>query len=238
MIEQIKQKDQRKMHNSTSNAYREMAAALRAGSGFNAIYLNFTRGAWSAGKDKVDMTTREVVAHVNDSAFGHVKWENKQMVDFDLGFVRDRFRPKLRSTLGDTDPRSWPGGKDPWVFNFLLPVSDPKTAQLYLYSTSSKGGRDALANLQDAYADHQELHPAQADKLPMICLSSSWYPHPEFGRVTTPCLDIIGWVDPPADVKPLRLPTSSASALIESRAVKQIEPPKSIGGEMDDEIPF
>jgi hypothetical protein len=200
----------------TMNAYREMAAAMRSRTGFDATVLKFSKGLWLGGKNAVQMNERELIAHVHESAYGWIKWLNKRMVDFNIGFTRDRFHPKKRVELDDNDPNLWLKG-DPWSLTFLLPLSDPRSTELFIYSTTSRGGKDALANLQDAYADNCEQHPEDGGKLPLIQLASSWYPHPDYGRVEVPVFDIVGWRLLAADVRPIRLPVSTAAVLIEHK---------------------
>jgi hypothetical protein len=211
---------------------------MRSRTGFDATVLKFTKGQWSAGKDGTRMNDVELIAHVDQSMFGWIKWENKRMADFDIGLTRERFRPKRRHDLGDNDPNTWVKG-DPWQFTFLLPLSAPKTGQLYMYSTTSRGGKDALAKVQDAYADHCEMHPKEAHKLPAVCLAADWYPHPEYGRVETPCFDIVGWVDPPPGVKQIRPPASTSVLAIEHKTIDATpEPETENPGAGMDAIPF
>ena len=93
--------------------------------------------------------------------------------------------------------------------DFLSAAGRPNDGELYVFSTSSKGGRDALANLQEAYADNREFHPQDAHKLPLVTLSTDHYTHPEYGRVETPLFEIVRWVDPPANMKAIKPPASA-----------------------------
>jgi hypothetical protein len=99
-------------------------------------------------------------------------------------------------------------------------------------TTSTQGGKDCLADLQEAYADHSE-----AGKQPLVRLSGDRYDHRTYGEVETPRLTIVGWVDAPdVAIKPPTPATptigrGAAGALIEHQAVK----PAPI---IDDDIPF
>jgi hypothetical protein len=77
----------------------------------------------------------------------------------------------------------------------------------------SAGGKDALANLQEAFADKRQLHPKDADKLPLVSLSGDHYSHPEYGRVETPVFDIERWVDPPGGMKAIKPPAPASTFL-------------------------
>jgi hypothetical protein len=169
--------------------------------------------------------------------FGFVKWENRKAVDYHVGLVRERFQPPKRAQLGDTDRSLWErDNSDPWQLTFFLPLSDPETDELFVYSTTSRGGRDCLANLQEAYADNRQYHPAEAHKLPLVELDASHYQHQDFGRVETPTFDIIEWVEPPANVKQIKPPMSASPLLAIEHVAKPAETKPA--SEPNDEIPF
>jgi hypothetical protein len=192
-----------------------MAAAMRGRVGFDAIMLAFKKGFWTAGKDAVDMDGEELIALVSETMFGWVKWQDKRPVDYRVGFVRDRFEPPRRDELGDDDSSQWErrGGDrvDPWVFTYFLPLVDPETGTLYIFSTTSGGGKDALADLQELYADGLEL-PENAGKAPLVALSGDSYPTRDYGEIQRPIFKIVAWVDRPA-IKPIRPPVSAALAI-------------------------
>jgi hypothetical protein len=220
-----------------ADPFREMAAAMRGRTGFDGTMLKFSKGQWLAGKNAETMNGAELIAHVDQSMLGWCKWENKKPVDYHVGFVRDRFAPPKRSTLGESDPKDWERrDTDPWQFTFFLPLTD-RDGQLYVYSTTSRGGKDVLANLQEAFADNRQYHPEDAHKLPLVRLSADHYPHPEFGRLETPQFDILRWVEPPPKAAKLIRPPASASPVLAIAHVPQ-QQSNEHRGDMDDEIPF
>jgi hypothetical protein len=154
--------------------------------------------------------------------------------------------PPPRVELGDLDRERWKiysKGRDPWQFGWQLPLTD-SLGEVFIYSTGTQGGKAALAELQDAYADHLEAHPDEAaPRLPMVVLESDGYQHEEFGRVATPKFGVAEWVTPPATLKLPKPPTpankellaieSSASALpFDDRDTAAVD---DLGG---DSIPF
>jgi hypothetical protein len=215
------------------NPFREMAAAMRSRTGFDGTMLLFKKSFWTAGRDAVDMNDEELVALVDQLMLGWCKWKDNKPVDYHVGFVRDRFQPPKRSELGDNDNSRWEKrDKDPWQFTFFLPLADPETAALYVFSTTSAGGKDALADLQELYADGRERQE-NAGKAPRVALQGTHYTHQEHGRVDKPCFTIVGWVVPPA-IQPIRPP---ASQTIERIDAPQLEH-KPRRGELDDDLPF
>jgi hypothetical protein len=63
---------------------------------------------------------------------------------------------------------------------------------LYTFSTSSKGGLNAIAELCIEYDGGLRKHPGQD---PVIALRVSSYQHKnrEYGRIKNPVLEIVGW---------------------------------------------
>jgi hypothetical protein len=221
--------------------FREMASAMRSRTGFDGTMLKFTKGRWTAGKSATDMGDKELIAHVDQLMYGWTKWEDKKPVDYDVGFVRDRYRPPPRRQLGDDDPDKWERERDPWQRSYFLPLTDPTNGDFYVWSTASDGGKEALADLQDAYADNRELHPKDAHQLPVICLSGDHYNHPDHGRVETPLLDIVRWVDPPKNIKQIRPPkTASSTLVIEQKRDEASDKGfgSDFGADFDDEFPL
>jgi hypothetical protein len=178
------------------------------------------------------MNEKQLTALVDDTMFGWTKWEDKRPVDYALVRVADGLKPPKRAQLGDHDQSLWMFDKDPWQFGFYLPLADD-AGQLFVYSTSSRGGKDAIANLLEAYGDFCEQE--SINKLPLVGLSSDHYPHPEYGRVGVPIFEILRWVDRPADIKQIKPPASAAPLL----AIDHVaEPPAEKKNALDDEIPF
>jgi hypothetical protein len=228
-----------------ADPFRKMAAAMRVRPGFDGTNLNFAKGTWTAGKD-VNMNNRELVALVDLTMYGWRKWEDKRPVDYYVGYVKDRFQPPKRSQLGDNDSALWDhADRDPWQLAWFLPLIDEKTGELFIYSTPSKGGKDALAALLEAYADHCEqeqdhkLSAQPSYKQPIVTLKADSYPHPKFSsQVIIPVLDIIRWVDPPdfPKLKAFRPPTSVSALLAPD--TKRIASAKELDDEIDDQIPY
>jgi hypothetical protein len=215
--------------------FKQIAAAMRSRNGFDATLLLFKKGLWTAGKDASAMDGVELAALVNELMTGWAKWEDKRPADYVVGRVADGFKPPKRNQLGDTDRSLWDFDKDPWQFGFYLPLADPKSGQLYVYQTSSHGGKNAIANLLDTYTDFCEREGT--DKVPLISLASDHYAHQEFGRVNVPMLDISGWIDPPANIKQIR-PPASATPLLAAPQGGQPLAVATQGGDFNDEIPF
>jgi hypothetical protein len=228
--------------------FREMAAIMRGRQGFDGTLLKFNKeGLWLAGKDGVQMNGVELIALVGESMLGFVLWQNKKPLDYHMGFIRDRYQPPRRELLGHLDRKRWRNTKDdPWQFTHTLPLFDAEESKAFFYSTTSKSGRDCLANLFDAWVSNKETHPKDADKLPLVTLAADSYQHPDYGRVNIPLLEINGWVERPADAKSIMPPVSSTPLLLlegtgEHKLIEHVEaqkPAAQLSSDLDDQIPF
>jgi hypothetical protein len=126
----------------------------------------------------------------------------------------------------------------------FLPMLD-SSHDVFTYSTTSGGGRDCLANLLDAWVQNKMAHPEDANKLPMVTLSSDSYVHSEYGKINVPMLEIDEWVEPPANLKSVIPPASSSALMLVDQGGgggKLIEhheqESENPGSDFDDDIPY
>src|SRR5262249_57416411 len=83
-----------------------------------------------------------------------------------------------RDELGYDDKSEWkigPGGEpqDPWRNTRLVYLVHPRTAEAFTFSTSSWGGRGAVADLGDQIARMRNVHP---DAGPIVELRAAEMP--------------------------------------------------------------
>jgi len=213
---------------NSMQAFRDMAALLRARVGQNVTRLAYVKGVWQLGKDKIEVGGSRYGARVDWMFCGHVKWWNKQLCDCRVGFVADGYVPLPRTELGDLDEGLWQvgnSGKDPWELNWSLPLYNPVSGEEVVYSTNTYGGRDALSALLTAYCDRVDAKPDDNTTIPIVELDTDKYRHPTRGDVHVPLFNIVGWAVPPVKPRP---------------PLPKAEPPKAIAAPSDagSELPF
>jgi hypothetical protein len=233
-----------------SDPFREMASAMRSRQGFSGATVKFSKeGNW-ASKD-TDLNDAELLALVSDTMRGFVLWLDGKPADYHMGFVRDRFQPPQREQLGHEDKYRWKNQTDPWQFTIAVPLLDLNDNNaLFMFTTSSQGGKGCIANLLDAFSNNLEMHPEDASKLPIVTLGRDSYKHQSYGKVFVPVFDIIKWVEPPRDLRPIVPPAPSSGLLFDRDDRPLIEHDKPIDRkdalighdsrppEIDDDIPF
>jgi hypothetical protein len=136
--------------------------------------------------------------------------------------------------------------RDPWQFSNMLLLIDQNASAIFTFTTSSKGGIDAIGNLCKSYGREVLMRPGE---YPVVALGSGSYQHPNrsYGRIKTPSFAIVGWVDKgPADEI---VAMESQRGNDRGSAPKQVEAPKAKQAELpieaspkrarfSDEIPF
>jgi hypothetical protein len=185
--------------------------------------LKFAKGEWIA-EDRVINGTR-LIAEMDKLAIGWRKWIDGKIVDMNIGYAAEDFRPKARSELGDTDSNSWPLNtrgerNDPWQHGYYLRLSSEDGDEIYAWAATSFGARKEVGTLTRAYANRRKR---RLGGLPIIVLGADTYRHKEFGKVDIPRLEGVGWTE--------AAPTAAAIA----------PPPKVVGHvvqDLDDSIPF
>jgi hypothetical protein len=128
-----------------------------------------------------------------------------------------------RDQMSDLDTSLWQNGldnkpTDPWVLQYLLPMEDPETGEIYIFVTSSTGGRIAISELVDKYVAKRKRDPALGQ--PLIRLQKTMMPTGGFGNVPRPLFEIISY-------------DTGGTAPMREVAAETLS-----NADMDDEIPF
>ena len=78
------------------------------------------------------------------------------------------------------------------VLNYLV-LANPDTKDVYTFTTSSRGGLNAIGELSKSYGKEMRQRP---NEWPVIALNIDSYNHPnkQFGRIKIPVFEITGWV--------------------------------------------
>jgi len=165
---------------------------------------------------------------------GWIKWVDNKPVEHIMVRVADGIPPKKRSDLGDDDKALWEldnqdKSRDPWQFTNYLPLMNEK-GELFTFTTSSRGGLGAIADLSRRYARHRKRHP---NVFPMIALNVDSYQHKirELGRIKFPVFEPAGYA-PKTDF--LAALAGAGLTAVESPETAEADP----ADELNDEVPF
>src|SRR5262249_32083346 len=123
------------------------------------------------------------------------------------------------------DPKQWEFGpdgnrRDPWQFQFHLPMADTETGEIAVFKTGSKGGTGAISRLLNAYLTNPQKGR------PIVQLSTDKYRNKKTGGLTDfPVFDIVGYAP------------DTAPAPVPMKALTETPAPVATT-DVDDEIPF
>jgi hypothetical protein len=171
---------------TTANRFLEVAHETQA----NLKLLKFTKGKYYIGDD--DVTGRTYIAYVDQMARGYVRFSGGKVTEQRVGKVADGFRAPARDELGDVDETRWEKDttgkpRDPWSYQFYIPMTDFETGDTAVFVTSSHGGKGAVGCLSDLYA--KNIRKGR----PIIKLAVESYRHQTFGRIETPNFMLVSW---------------------------------------------
>jgi hypothetical protein len=161
--------------------------------------LRFSKGDFLAGQEDEQVPEgTEFIANMDEMLAGWIRWENNRPTDHVMGKVSDGYQPPHRKELGDTDKAQWEidfnnQQRDPWQFsNYLLLKTTHGSGELFTFTTSSRGGLNALGELCKVYGGAMAQRP---NDYPVIALFAGSYDHPNraFGRIKYPIFKIVGW---------------------------------------------
>jgi hypothetical protein len=228
------------------------------------IKWDYKNGKYQVGKNNTDFTGKRLVADLPDILGGFQKLEAKKKPEYVVVRVLGDIDPIERDELGECDKSTWVNDRDPWTAVTVLPLFDPETRQVYVFS-ATYSARDAAANLLEAFTDHSAAHPEAADQLPLIQLCVREYVRSDGNPGYAVAFDIVDWVERPKAVLHIHPPplnitatettktngkaasesagedSAESKSLAEDKGVKA-KPKRKIAipgtTDMDDEIPF
>ena len=176
-----------------SNLYTEYGLTVASG---NKDFLKFKKGTYYYGSaDTVLPVNTRVVVNMPELEVGCLKWDGGKPVANEMKRLCDG-PIKTRKELDLPNQEDWPlnhAGErtDPWQFTNVLPMRDPETGKEFKFTTSSRGGLDAIGALSFAYGEHLSKHNDGA--LPVIELGAGEYPHPAYGLTQIPVFRVVEW---------------------------------------------
>ena len=161
-------------------------------------FLKFIKGEWLLGEDAKKVPTESTfVANLEEYYRGWVRWWDGKPTDHRIGRVADRHIVPDRETLGDFDESKWesePNGlrRDPWSKTCYIAMrnANDDDAEIICFTSSSDGGRKAVAKLADRYDRHRHKFKA---KMPVVQLESESYEHSSYGKILKPKFRVVGW---------------------------------------------
>ena len=191
--------------------------------------LKYVKGVWMQGDDEVDMGT-ELAAVAPELLVGWVRFPTTrdEKVIYQLGLVRERYRPPPRESLGEMDETQWStdddgNPRDPWQFQYYLKIIHMESGETWYYVTQSDGGEKAICDILRLY------NPKRAtSEVPIVALHSGDYLHKNksYGRVLVPLFKPTGgWYDTGA-FYPVTPPPSPPTSLPPIEDAKPLPAPK------------
>jgi hypothetical protein len=168
------------------------AAAESAERVLKGTLLKFADWRWSKGQEgtEIEKGTRLVAL---GTAAAWVRWSGGKPVEYKVREPGRRLPD--REELGDQNEDDWEAGpdgktpRDPWQSTRFVYLVDPATAEAFTFSTSSWGGRGAVADLGDQiqrmrYANPHAVPVVELHAAPMLT---------KFGKKSRPWLKVVDW---------------------------------------------
>jgi hypothetical protein len=161
--------------------------------------LKFSKGDYLVGEDndEVPLGTRYIV-NMDELLVGWIRWSENRPTDQVMGKVSDGYQPPRRNELGDNDKAQWETDtdgreRDPWQFSNYVLFKGDGDGELYTFTTSSRGGLNAIGDLCKSYGKAVRQRP---DQYPVVAIGSGSYQHPnrDYGRIKYPTFEIVNWV--------------------------------------------
>jgi hypothetical protein len=218
---------------------KQFASTFRPRGGFGTVFIKLdgATGQWKKGKDALDVKGHQYIADVPDAMHGLQAFENNKPL-YCIGRIADGWQPPPVETFHKD-------GK-PVV---LMPMYDAQTLETCMFTSQSKGGKDAITNLIDMLSDVYEGHPEDVDKLPVCELGVDSYINSKGRQIYIPIFETMKFVPRPEEVRRIKPPPPAVLAIehksapapaVEPEPEVEPAPKTTVSGtpDMDDEIPF
>ena len=154
------------------------------------LFLKLAKsGDWIYGADETEVDPKsEFVIDPSTYISGFIAWDEGELMGEEMAMAGSP--PVTRSDLKDV------GGKWAPQEGFALKGVEGKDsgAQL-LYKASSRGGRQAIAELLGKIIARGT--DGETELCPIVMLKVDSYRHKKYGKIYTPVLDVIDWMDLP-----------------------------------------
>ncbi len=176
-------------------------AAAKEDAGFDKL-LKFKKGDYLIGEELIPLGT-EFVAHAIGWTKCWIKFVDGEVAERKVYRISQGEKPPEREDLDDLEKDNWPEGidgkpADPWSLQYLVPLESISGGEIVIFTTSSFGGRRAVADLCAAYAKRTKKIANSGQ--PIVKLAKAEMPTKKFGKVPRPQFEIIGWDEPSKDI--------------------------------------
>ncbi len=183
---------------ATQETYNPYASYGESAAQNSSPFLKFAKGDWTLGQSEEPVKDgSQFVANMAGLKVGWQRWENNAPAETIMTLVETGEAPPKRSELGFLDKADWEideksgAARDPWQFTNQLPMTSTATGDV-MFTTSSRGGINAIGALCKDYGKEYRQRPGEA---PVIEIGTESYKHTTYGKVYTPKLRLVGWVD-------------------------------------------
>jgi hypothetical protein len=187
--------------------FKSSAAAMRpVASPFPGTYTSFSykTGKFEAGKNKADLGDRPLLAVVTELIATWRRYSNSERRFFysNSGYVRaGHVLTESSHPQPDREDLKW---TPTWV---LMALDQESREQFSLALSSTSGKEDALAALQNSFADHNAGRDRLDWEEPIVSLASEAYTKADGKQGYRPIINVEGWATTPAWLRAPRLPT-------------------------------
>jgi hypothetical protein len=150
--------------------------------------LKFDHGIYVIGGE--DVTGRQMIALSDQCGWGWTLFVNGKVLEEHISLIAESDDEPPRP-LTYADESTWPKGpngmpRNPWVFQFHLPLVDAETGAACVFRTSTAGGKAAVGKLLGDFAERRRRQ--------VVVLESHSYANKKFGGTTiTPDLKIVSY---------------------------------------------
>ena len=201
----------------TINAMDTLTKTMTQNTG-DVSYLKMLKsGEWLFGADDIDVAKDdEWVVNTQSFVAGFQAWENNELLGEEVRLITE---PPI--TTGDLEDFGHPSPWKPLLGFELVCVSGTNEGTRCLYKTTSRGGIGAINDFMKKIVAKVKEDPT-GDNVPLIKLAVSHYQHKKYGRIYTPEIKVLDWIENNPDA--LAAPEPEPEPDVEPEPEPTVEP--------------
>lgn len=185
------------------------AANMKKAAGGRADFLRMDKsGDWFYGTDDTPVTeANRIYIDPMGSVHGWQCW-----ADTDIAGVQPDLLEEVKAPHYENIPERpdhLPANGREWAVMYgisaILDDGSPLT-----YTTTSHGGKNALADLYDQITSQFGTDPSKM--IPVVKLTNDWYKHKKYGKTFVPVFEVVDWVSEVPAPKAAATPKATSKA--------------------------
>ena len=172
----------------TADAINALAAFADDAASGTVNYLKFSKGDFVYGPEEATIDPEERFAvDISSLKRGFICWG-------DGAVLGEEMKPVTQGAVNEDSLEDYSDQGGEWRDQTSIEFTSMEDGQVFLFKTSSYGGRKAIAEVVSKFA--QRAKRGETSVVPVITMLAGSYKHKSYGKVHVPVFEVVDWLQP------------------------------------------